>query len=217
MSCGALGCARVLLGIDRIDYAKGILERLHAVDRLLERHPEYVGRLRFVQIGAPSRTRIRAYQALSRDIESLVEEINWKYAQGRWMPIIYRERSHTAQDVLAFYRLADVCVASALHDGMNLVAKEYVAARADGDGVLVLSRFAGAAPELEHSLQINPYATNETAATLHEAICMDETEQRRRMAALRETVARNNIYRWAGKIVSELGRIAARRTLEVAV
>jgi alpha,alpha-trehalose-phosphate synthase [UDP-forming] len=207
---------RVLLGIDRIDYTKGILERLRAVDRLLESHPEHVGHLCFVQIGAPSRTRIPRYQALSRDIESLVEEINWKYAQGRWMPIIYLERSHTADEVLAFYRLADVCVASSLHDGMNLVAKEYVAAHADGDGALVLSRFAGAATELEHSLQINPYATDETAALLHQALCMDETERRARMAALRETVARNNIYRWAGKMVSELGRIAARRNLEAA-
>jgi len=205
---------RVLLGIDRIDYTKGILERLRAVDRLLEKHPEYIGTLRFVQIGAPSRTRIPSYQALAKDIESLVEEINWKYAQARWVPIIYRDASHSTDDVLAFYRLADVCVVSALHDGMNLIAKEYVAARTEGDGVLVLSRFTGAAAELPQSLQINPYAPDEIAATLHQALCMDEAERRARMAALRATVARNNIYRWAGKIVTELGRIAASRQLE---
>ena len=212
----ALTNQRVLLGVDRIDYTKGIPERLQAVDRLLASHPEYIGKLRFVQIGAPSRTRIGSYQTLAKEIESLVEDINWKYAQGRWSPIIYRDHPHTSEDLLAFYRLADVCVASALHDGMNLVAKEYIAARADGDGVLVLSRFAGAARELDQALQINPYATDETAAVLHQALCMGETERRARMAASRETVERNNIYRWAGKIVSELGRIAARARLEAA-
>ncbi len=207
---------RVLLGVDRIDYTKGIPERLRAVDRLLATHPEYVGKLRFVQIGAPSRTRIPTYQALAREIESLVADINWRYAQGRWMPIIYRDTSHTPEEVLAFYQLADVCVVSALHDGMNLVAKEFVAARPDGDGMLVLSRFAGAAEELEQSLRINPYSVDELAAALHQALCMEEGERRARMGALRETVVRNDIYRWAGKIISELGRIAARRSLEVA-
>ncbi len=207
---------RVLLGVDRIDYTKGIPERLRAVDRLLANHPEHIGKLRFIQIGAPSRTRIASYQAVTREIESLVDDINWKYAQGRWSPIIYHDVAHASEELLALYRLADVCVASALHDGMNLVAKEYVAARADGDGVLVLSRFAGAARELDQALQINPYATDDTAEVLHQALCMGEGERRARMAASRETVARNNIYRWAGKIVSELGRMAARRTLGAA-
>jgi trehalose 6-phosphate synthase len=211
-----LASQRVLLGVDRIDYTKGIPERLRAVDRLFENHPEYIGKVCFVQIGAPSRTRIPRYQALAKDIESLVEEINWKYAQARWSPIIYRVASHSPEDVLALYRLADVCVATSLHDGMNLVAKEYVAARADGNGVLVLSRFAGAAQELEQGLQINPYAPDEIAAALHQALSMDDAERHARMAALRETVTRNNVYRWAGKMVSELGRIAARRRLEIA-
>ena len=116
--------------------------------------------------------------------------------------------------MLAFYRLADVCIVTALHDGMNLVAKEYVAARADGDGVLVASRFAGVAGEFEQSLRVNPYATDEVAAALHLALSLDAAERRTRMAGLRATVAHNNIYRWAGKMVSELGRIAARRSLE---
>jgi trehalose 6-phosphate synthase len=205
---------RVLLGIDRIDYTKGIPERLRAFDRLLATHPEYVGKVRFVQIGAPSRTRISSYQALANEIETLVDDINWKYAQGRWSPIIYRPTAHTQEDLLALYRLADVCVVTALHDGMNLVAKEYVAARADGDGVLVASRFAGVAGELEQSLRVNPYAADEVATALHQALSLDEPERRARMAALRATVAHNNIYRWAGKMVSELGRIAARRSLE---
>jgi alpha,alpha-trehalose-phosphate synthase [UDP-forming] len=207
---------RVLLGIDRIDYTKGIPERLRAFDRLLNAHPEYAGQVRFVQIGAPSRTRIPRYQELANDISSLVEDINWKHGRGHWLPIVYRDESHTSDDLLALYRLADVCVTSPLHDGMNLVAKEYVAARTDGDGVLVLSRFTGSARELEQSLQINPFAIDETALTLHQALSMEEAERRARMAGLRETVARNNIYRWAGKMVTQLGRIAARRTLEAA-
>jgi trehalose-6-phosphate synthase len=205
---------RVLLGIDRIDYTKGIPERLRAFDRLLVAHPELLGQVRFVQIGAPSRTRIPRYQELATEISSLVEDINWKHARDHWIPIAYRDESHRIDDLLAFYRLADVCVTSPLHDGMNLVAKEYVAARSDGDGVLVLSRFTGSARELEHALQVNPYAIDETATTLYQALCMDESERRARMTALRETVSRNNIYRWAGKMVTELGRIAARRSLE---
>jgi alpha,alpha-trehalose-phosphate synthase [UDP-forming] len=213
----ALTNQRVLLGVDRIDYTKGIPERLRAFARLLEMHPEYVGKVRFVQIGAPSRTRIPRYQELAKEIESLVEETNWKYGQDHWFPIIYRAAPHTTEDLLAFYRIADVCVASPLHDGMNLVAKEFVAARPDGDGVLVLSCFTGSARELEHSLQFNPYDVDQTALTLHQALTMEESERRGRMAALRETVARNNIYRWAGKMVDQLGRIAARRNLEVPV
>ncbi len=209
-----LGNRRVLLGIDRIDYTKGIPERLRAFDRLLESHPEYLRSVHFLQIGAPSRIRIAPYQALAREIESLVAEINWKYTQGHWSPIVYRDVPYGPSDVLALYRLADVCVVTPLHDGMNLVAKEYVAARADGDGVLVLSHFAGAARELEQCLPVNPYATDELAAALHQALSMDEAERRARMGALRATVAQNNIYRWAGKIVAELGRIAGRRTLE---
>jgi alpha,alpha-trehalose-phosphate synthase [UDP-forming] len=208
-----LGNQRVLLGIDRIDYTKGIPERLRAFDRLLAAHPEHIGKIRFIQIGAPSRTRLASYQALGREIEALVEEINWKYTQGRWSPIIYRDTPVPAEEILAFYRIADVCVVTALHDGMNLVAKEYVAARPDGDGVLVLSRFTGSAREFEQSLRVNPYATDDVAAAMHQALCMEETERRARMAALRETIARSNIYRWAGKMVSELGRIAARRKL----
>jgi len=207
---------RVVLGVDRVDYTKGIAERLRAIDRMLGSHPEYIGKLRFVQIASPSRTRLPGYQAIGKEIEQLVEEINWKYGQARWVPILYRRGHHTFEELMAYYRLADVCVASSLHDGMNLVAKEYVAARGDGDGVLILSRFTGAARELEESVQINPFATDETAAAFHQALCMDETERRTRMAALRETVARNNIYRWAGKMVSELGRIAARHSLESA-
>jgi len=207
---------RVLLGIDRIDYTKGIPERLRAFDRLLTVHPEHIGKVRFVQIGAPSRTRITTYQALTREIEALVGEINWKHGQGHWTPIVYRQTPAPPDEVVAYYQLADMCVVTSLHDGMNLVAKEYVAARTDGDGVLLLSRFTGSARELEQSLRVNPYAADEVAAAMHQGLCMDETERCARMAALRATVSQNNIYRWAGKMVTELGRIAARRILETA-
>ena len=205
---------QVILGIDRIDYTKGIPERLRALDRLLSLHPEHIGKIRFVQVGAPSRTRIPSYQALGREIDELVAEINWKYAQGRWMPIIYRDVPAGPEEVVTYYRLADVCIASALHDGMNLVAKEYVASRVDGDGVLILSRFAGAARELEQSVKVNPFYPDEMAAVIHQALVMDETERRARMIAMRGVISRNNVYRWAGKIVSELGRIANLRRLE---
>jgi trehalose-6-phosphate synthase len=190
--------------------------RRRAFDRLLTSHPELERTVRFVQIGAPSRTRIPRYQELAKEISALVEDINWKHARDHWVPIVYRDESHTPNDLLALYRLADVCVTTPLHDGMNLVAKEYVAARADGDGVLVLSEFTGSAREFEDSVRINPYAIDETATRLHQALTMEEPERRARMAALRETVARNNIYRWAGKMVTALGRIAARRSMEAA-
>ncbi|MCX8073879.1 MAG: trehalose-6-phosphate synthase [Candidatus Binatia bacterium] len=205
---------RVILGVDRIDYTKGIPERLRAFDQLLQKHPEYRGHVTFVQIGAPSRSHIPTYKALAAELDSLVADINWKYASGRWTPVVYLDVAHSAEEVLAFYRLADVCVVSALHDGMNLVAKEYVAARPDLDGVLVLSRFTGVARELEEAIQVNPYAVDELADALHLALNMDPNERRARMAALRDTVARNSIYRWAGKIVSAMGRIAARRRFE---
>ncbi|MDZ7380159.1 MAG: trehalose-6-phosphate synthase, partial [candidate division KSB1 bacterium] len=205
---------RVILGVDRIDYTKGIPERLRAFDQLLQTHPEHRGRVTFVQIAAPSRSRIPTYKALAAELDSLVADINWKYSNDRWTPVVYLDVAHSPQEVLAFYKMADVCVVSALHDGMNLVAKEYVAARPDLDGVLVLSRFTGVARELEEALQVNPYAVDELAQALHLALGMETSERRARMAALRDTVARNSIYRWAGKIVSAMGRIAARRRFE---
>jgi trehalose 6-phosphate synthase len=207
---------RVVLGVDRIDYTKGIPERLRAIDRLLERHPEYIGKIVFLQLAAPSRTRLQLYQELTKEIESLVEQINWTHKSGSWLPIVYQRLQHTFADVLACYRLADVCLTTSLHDGMNLVAKEYVAARADCDGVLVLSRFTGAARELDQALQINPYAVDEVADTLHQALSMQADERQTRMQALRETIWRNNIYRWAGKIMSEFGRIGRQRRVEEA-
>jgi trehalose 6-phosphate synthase len=192
------------VGIERLDYTKGIPERLQALDRLLERHPEYRGRLVFAQLGVPSRGHIDRYRLLDDEVDRLVERINWRWAAGDWRPIAYFKRHFSPVEMMALHRLARFCVVSSLHDGMNLVAKEFVASRTDGDGVLVLSRFTGAARELTDAVQFNPFAIDELTDALREAIAMPEDERRRRMRRMRAAVAENNVYRWAGKIVSAL-------------
>src|SRR6185312_4320998 len=149
--------------IERVDYTKGIPERLRAIDHLLETRPDYRGRLVFAQVGVPSRGHIRAYQQLDDEIDALVESINWKWKTGAWRPIVYEKRHFNQVQMMALHRLADFCVVSSLHDGMNLVAKEYVSSRFDEDGVLILSSFAGAARELSDALIVNPVAVNEMA------------------------------------------------------
>ncbi len=195
------------LGIERVDYTKGIPERLRAIDRLLETRPEYRGRLVFAQVGVPSRGHIRAYQQLDDEIDDLVESINWKWGTGAWRPIVYEKRHFNQVEMMALHRLASFCVVSSLHDGMNLVAKEFVSSRVDEDGVLILSRFTGAARELTDAVQVNPFAVEELADAMHEALSMPREERVRRMRRMREVVAENNVYRWAGKIVSTLLRI----------
>jgi trehalose 6-phosphate synthase len=198
---------RICLGLDRFDYTKGIPERLQALDRLLSKSPHYRGHLVFVQAGPESRTRIAHYHDLNTEIVALVEEINRRHGTTDWVPIRLVHQHLDLQHVLAFYRLAEVCVVSALHDGMNLVAKEYVAARTDGDGVLILSQFTGAARELRQALLINPYDRETFADTLAHALEMSAEERTRRMCALREVVAGNNIYRWAGKVLQTLTNV----------
>ncbi|MDP6781964.1 MAG: trehalose-6-phosphate synthase [Dehalococcoidia bacterium] len=192
------------LGIDRVDYTKGIPERLRALDRFLTKHPRYRGRLVFFQIGEPSRIHIRRYKELNSEVEDLVEEINWKYGNRDWRPVI-RLREHNSPFTLAaFRRLAHFCIVSSLHDGMNLVAKEFVASKANREGVLILSRFTGAARELTDALLVNPYSTDEMADAIKRAIEMPRAEKVRRMTRMREVVADNSIYRWAGDIISTL-------------
>jgi trehalose 6-phosphate synthase len=194
------------LGIERVDYTKGIPERLRAIDRLLSTRPEYRGRLVFLQAGVPSRGHIRAYQQLDDEIDDLLEQINWKWGFGTWRPIVYEKRHIGQVELIALHRLARFCVVSSLHDGMNLVAKEYVSSQVDDDGVLILSRFTGAARELSDAVLINPFAVEELAEAMHEAIVMPREERARRMRRMRDVVAENNIYRWAAKIVSTLVR-----------
>jgi alpha,alpha-trehalose-phosphate synthase [UDP-forming] len=192
------------IGVDRLDYTKGIPHRLSALDKFLAKYPEYQGRVVFFQIGEPSRIHIKKYRELNSEIDEMVDEINWKYQKGSWKPIIYvREHmSHTA--LTAFNRLAHFCVVSSLHDGMNLVAKEFVSSRTDEDGVLLLSRFTGAARELTDAFLINPYATDAFAESIKAAIEMPVQQRRAKMKKLRRVVEENNIYRWAGDIISEL-------------
>jgi trehalose-6-phosphate synthase len=195
------------IGIERIDYTKGIPERLRAIDRVFERWPAYRGRLTFLQIGVPSRGHIAAYQHLDHEIDHLVEEINWKWCTSTWKPVIYHKRHFGQVEMMALHRLADFCVVSSLHDGMNLVAKEFVASRIDGDGVLLLSQFAGSVLELSDAVLFNPFAIDELSESIHYALTMKPAERKRRMQRMRTAVEDNNVYRWAGKILSALLKV----------
>lgn len=194
----------VALGVDRIDYTKGIIERILAIDRFFEKYPKYKTKLTFIQLGAPSRTHIKRYHDLMGEIEELVEKKNWKYADGDWKPIIYLQKHFSPEELTPFYTLADVCIVSSLHDGMNLVAKEYVAAKKDLSGALILSRFTGASRELADAIQINPYSIEEFAGSIKFAVEMPSEEKKRRMESMRRTIEENNVYRWAGSIITEL-------------
>ena len=196
------------VGMDRIDYTKGILERIKALDLLLEKNPQYRGKLVFLQLGQPSRTEVEEYQVIGEQIDMLVREVNEKYRIGQWQPIINFKGYASPATRIAALRLANFCVVSSLHDGMNLVAKEFIASRVDGDGVLILSQFTGAADELPEAVLINPFYLSEFAEKIKEAIEMPVSERRRRMEVMQETVASNNIYHWGGSIISRLISIA---------
>ena len=195
------------IGIDRLDYTKGIPERLRALDRLLDQCPNYRGRLVFTQIAVPSRSTLPAYRQIEEEVDALTEQMNAKWGTADWLPVILLKRHYVPAEMIALHRLAQFCVVTSLHDGMNLVAKEFVASSTDEDGVLVLSKFAGAARELKDALLVNPFSVEETAAAYSCALEMDLEERRRRMRKMRETVRENNVYRWAGKLLSELSKI----------
>jgi trehalose 6-phosphate synthase len=195
---------QVVLGVDRMDYTKGILERLMAVEQLLEDQPYYRERLTMVQIAAPSRTRIASYADLRARIEEAVDRINWRYQTAHWKPVILIERQCNHEEVKRWYQVADVCLVTSLHDGMNLVAKEYVAAREDEDGVLVLSKFTGAAVELRDALIVNPYDTRASADAIRTGLEMSEADRRQRMQRMRRQVMEHNIYLWAASVLGDL-------------
>jgi trehalose-6-phosphate synthase len=195
------------IGMDRLDYTKGIPERLRALDRFLADNQGYRGRMVYIMAGMPSRTEIGAYGDLAQSVDKMIDDINSRYGTDSYKPVVPMMRQLAPVTLNALRRLAHFCVVSSLHDGMNLVSKEYVAARSDGDGVLILSKFTGAAAELQDSLLINPYNISEFAAAIKLAIEMPETERRRRMAAMRKVVAANNIYRWGASIISALASI----------
>lgn len=195
------------VGVDRLDYTKGIEERLLAVERLLDRYPEYRGRFTFAQLAAPSRTKIERYRDLNDTVEALAARINGRYGKGEYKPILLLRAHHEPPEVFRFFRAADVCYVSSLHDGMNLVAKEFVAARSDLRGVLVLSEFTGAARELTEALIVNPYDLEASSEALAAALSMPVEEQQDRMSSMRSVLAQFNVYRWAGKMLVDAARV----------
>jgi trehalose 6-phosphate synthase len=195
------------VGVDRVDYTKGILERFRGVERFLERWPHYRGQFTFVQIGAPSRTHIKRYHDLLAETEAEADRINWRFQTGDWKPIVFLKRHHSHKEIEPYYRAADVCLVTSLHDGMNLVAKEFIAARDDEHGALILSRFTGAARELRDALIVNPYDAEQLAEAIRFALEMDPEERTARMQRMRRRLREHNIYRWAGTLITELSEI----------
>jgi trehalose 6-phosphate synthase len=205
------------VGVDRFDYTKGILERLNAVERLLEKWPSWVGRFVFVQVAAPTRSALDEYRSFQERVQRVTERINQRFGRPGYQPVHLLAQHHEHDAVFELFRAADICVVTSLHDGMNLVCKEFVAARDDLQGVLVLSRFAGAAREMPEALIVNPYHVEETADALHRAATMPAAEQRERMASLRSTVREFNVFRWAGRMLADAGRWRLRSRIEARV
>ncbi|HWN03681.1 MAG TPA: trehalose-6-phosphate synthase [Candidatus Dormibacteraeota bacterium] len=195
------------VGVERLDYTKGLPERFRALGRFFERFPEYRERLVFLQLAAPSRSTIPRYQALEAEVDAAVQEVNGAYQTKRWKPILYLKRHHEHRDIWPFYRHADFCMVTSLHDGMNLVAKEFISVRDDEDGALILSQFTGASSELRDAILVNPYDMDGMAEAIRNAVAMAPDERKARMARMRQAVREHNIYRWAGLLLSELERI----------
>jgi len=195
------------VGVDRIDYTKGIPERFRAIERFFEKYPEYLERFTFVELGAPSRTHIKKYRDLMVEIEEAVEKINWRFQTGTWRPIVFLKAHHTHEAIEPYYKASDLCMVTSLHDGMNLVAKEFVVARDDEDGVLILSQFTGASRELKDALIVNPYDIEQMADAILLSFRMEPAERIERMRRMRAILHEYNIYRWAGKLIAGLARL----------
>jgi trehalose-6-phosphate synthase len=207
--CEELGIEGSLLGVgvDRIDYTKGIIERFRGVERFIELNPSYQRRFTFVQIGAPSRTHIVRYKQFLEEVSAEADRINARFQIGRWKPIVFLKRHHSHEEIVRFYRAATVCLVTSLHDGMNLVAKEFVASREDDRGVLILSKFTGAALDLLDALIVNPYDVQQLAGAIHQALNMPQEEEAARMRRMRISVREHNIYRWAANLLSDLTEV----------
>jgi trehalose-6-phosphate synthase len=216
---GELGVEGSLLGVgvDRVDYTKGIIERFRGIEHFLDLYPAYQHRFTFVQIGAPSRTEIDRYKHFLEEVDAEAERINTRFQAGRWKPIVLLKKHHSHEEIARYYHAASACLVTSLHDGMNLVAKEFVAAREDERGVLILSTFAGAAHELPDALLVNPYDVQQVAEAIRRALEMPEEEQARRMQQMRKNVREHNVYRWAAHLLSDLTeiRIDAPERIEV--
>jgi len=202
------------VGVDRIDYTKGLIERFLAVERFFDKHEDYLGKFSFLELGAPSRTHIKRYQDLISEVEALIERICWKFQAKNWKPIVFLKAHHSHREIQRYYRVSDLCMVTSLHDGMNLVAKEFVAARDDEDGVLILSHFTGASRELVDALLVNPYDIESMADAIHRALTMRPEERRERMRRMREGLKERNVYRWAGNLVTTLNRIRFPRSTD---
>ena len=195
------------VGVDRLDYTKGIPERLRGIENFLENHPYYRERFTFLQVGAPSRSHIKRYQDLQAEVTAEVQRINERFGTRSWKPIVFLDHHHNHEEIGDLYRAADLCMVTSLHDGMNLVAKEFVAAREDEGGALILSQFTGAARELEDAIVVNPYDTRQLGEAIHQALTMDAEEKTRRMRRMRRVVKEQNVYRWAANMLHELSEI----------
>ncbi|MBP9757304.1 MAG: trehalose-6-phosphate synthase [Candidatus Pacebacteria bacterium] len=198
---------QLVLGVDRLDYIKGIPERIRGFEFFLEANPQQRGKVTLLQIGSPTRAGVEKYREYAEQIRSEVQRVNAKFAFGDWKPIILEERSYSHDELRALYRLAHVCLITSLHDGMNLVAKEYVAARSDEAGTLILSQFTGASRDMKGAILVNPYSAEDTAAALAQALSMPKSEQHRRMKTLRASVRDYNIYRWSAEILKSLSQL----------
>lgn len=201
------------VGVDRLDYTKGIIERFQAVERMLEEHPNLIGKFTLVQIAAPSRSSLDEYQNFESRVRSLAQRINQRFGNETCLPILLKIEHHDADQVNRYYRAADTCVVTSLHDGMNLVAKEFIASRNDERGVLILSQFTGAARELHEALVVNPYHIEQSAEALYRAVTMPEVEQRERMRSMRALVKDFNVYRWAGRMLLDAARLRQRERI----
>ncbi len=195
------------IGVDRIDYTKGIVEKFLAIERFLEKNPSYQGKFTFVQIGAPSRTLLKSYADITNAVQNEADRINWRFKSKNWKAILLLKRHHSHEEIQPFYASADLCMVTSLHDGMNLVAKEFVATRNNNDGTLILSRFAGASQELHGAIIINPYDIEKSADAIKQALEMTAEEQHQRMKQMRQVIVGNNIYSWAADLIRTMSTI----------
>lgn len=202
------------IGVDRLDYTKGILERFMAVERMFELYPELIGKFTFIQIAAPTRSAIAQYQHFESDVRELAHRINAKYSSENYVPILLLVEHHEPKDVFNYFRGANLCFVSSLHDGMNLVAKEFISSRDDEEGVLILSQFTGAARELPEALIVNPYDIDQCATALAIALNMPVMEQKERMRNMRAFVQENNVFRWAGRMLIDAAMMRQRKRIE---
>jgi trehalose 6-phosphate synthase len=200
---------KIAVGVERLDYTKGVLERMTAVDSLLARRPSWKGRLVLVQAAAPTRSKLATYAKLQQDTLRLAEEINARHGDRTYRPVVLVPRHHEPCEVFELLRAADVCIVSSLHDGMNLVAKEFVAARDDNQGVLILSTFTGASRELTEALPV--YDTDAFGAAIEQALLMPADEQRKRMLFMRDVVRHHNVYRWVGQMLLAAASVKSQR------